>query len=120
MQMHSSDRWLKVLGLEMLIIYISVPRGILEKGLLPLLATKFPAGTTQQDNDPKHTSKFTEAFFVSHEINWWKTPPESPDINPIENVWGSMKTYLRQKYKPTNLEDLKLGIKSFWSNLPAV
>ena len=35
---------------------------ILEKGLLPMLSTKFPQRTThrfQQDNDPKHTSKFT-------------------------------------------------------------
>jgi len=27
-------------------------------------------------------------------IKWWKTPPESPDLNPIENIWGSMKQYL--------------------------
>lgn len=39
------------------------------------------------------------------------TTPESPDRNPIENVWGSMKEFLRNKYKPRGQEDLKKGIK---------
>jgi len=44
-------------------------------------------------------------------------PPESPDLNPIENVWGSMKQYLRSHYKPRNLQELKDGIENFWLTL---
>ena len=44
-----------------------------------------------QDNDPKHTSRRAAAFFAERGINWWKTPPESPDANPIENLWHELK-----------------------------
>jgi len=71
----------------------------------------------QQDNDPKHTSGFTQEFFAKKKINWWKTPPESPDLNPIENVWGSMKQFLQKECKPQNLADLKKGIRTFWRRM---
>ena len=40
-----------------------------------------------QDNDPKHTSRVAQQFYMDSDINWWKTPAESPDMNPIENLW---------------------------------
>ena len=30
-------------------------------------------------------------FFAEKDINWWKTPPESPDAKPIENLWHELK-----------------------------
>ena len=95
---------------------------ILEAGLLPFIEQKFAdSHRLYQDNDPKHSSKLIEKFFEDNEVKWWYTPPESPDLNPIELVWGSMKQYLRNTWKPRNLEQLKSGIESFWSKLtPAV
>ena len=69
---------------------------ILEAGLIPFINELFPAGhRLYQDNDPKHTSEYISDFFQERGINWWATPPESPDLNPIENIWGSLKQYLR-------------------------
>lgn len=41
------------------------------------------------------------------------TPASSPDLNPIENVWSAMKTYLRSVVKPKKKEELVQGIVSF-------
>ena len=40
-----------------------------------------------QDNDPKHCSRLAQGFYDGNGINWWRTPPESPDLNPIESLW---------------------------------
>ena len=54
-------------------------------------------------------------------MNWWKTPAESPGLNPIELVWISPKTYLRNIHfkieVPRNLSSLKEGISNFWKGL---
>jgi len=61
----------------------------------------FPDGhRLQQDNDPKHSSKYIGRLFEFHNVYWWKIPAEFPDLNPIENCWGSLKKYLRNTYKP--------------------
>ena len=39
-----------------------------------------------QDYDPKHTSCKVKDCFRAESINWWKTPAEFPDLNPIENM----------------------------------
>ena len=59
---------------------------------MPFLESVYPNGHRfMQDNDPKHTSICARTFFENHNINWWRTPPESPDANPIENLWHELK-----------------------------
>ena len=91
---------------------------ILSASLVPFVKKMYPHGHRLfQDNDPKHTSRYIQSFFAENDITWWKSPAESPDLNPIEKVWGSMKTYLRDKYKPRTLPQLKEGIRTYWSKL---
>ena len=94
------------------------PCAVFQAGLLPYIQNTFPDWhRLQQDNDPKHASGLIDKFFEKNHVNWWPTPPESPDLNPVENVWGSLKQYLRNFYKPQNLDQLKDGIQCFWSTL---
>ena len=44
-----------------------------------------------QDNDPKHVSRYAWDYLANSDINWWKTPAESPDSNPIKNLWHELK-----------------------------
>jgi transposase len=67
-----------------------------------------------QDNDPKHTSRCAQSFFSDNAIHWWKTPPESPDLNPIENMWHELKEFIRREVKPHTKQELIDGIVKFW------
>lgn len=93
---------------------------ILQKTLLPFINKTFPPPATHrfmQDNDPKHTSRAAQDFYIRSGINWWKTPPESPDMNPIENLWHELKEYMRRHIKPKNKEELVQGIRCFWGTV---
>ena len=48
-------------------------------------------------------------------INWWRTPAESPDLNPIEKVWAQLKRFLCRKVKPLTQAELVQGIERFWA-----
>ena len=45
----------------------------------------------QQDNAPIHKSKKTADFLRSVNVSSMPWPPNSPDLNPIENIWVRMK-----------------------------
>ena len=49
-----------------------------------------------QDNGPKHTSRRAQKFFADNGMEWWKTLPECPNLNPIENLWHKLKEYIRR------------------------
>ena len=85
---------------------------ILDKTLLPFVKDIIPQHRFMQDNDPKHTSGYAKDW-IEEEINWWKTPPESPDMNPIENLWHELKEYIRRVVKPKSKEELVEEIKEF-------
>ncbi len=67
-----------------------------------------------QDNDPKHTSLRARKFLEDNNVKWWKTTPESPNANSIENLWHELKEFIRQEIKPKNKQELVNGIPSFW------
>ena len=70
-----------------------------------------------QDNNPKHTSVHASDFITSNNINWWKTPAESPDLSPIENMWHELKEFIRREVKPTTKQQLIEGILAFWETV---
>ena len=56
-------------------------------------------------------------FLAKEKIIYWPTPPESPDLNPIEMVWHEMKHYLRKYAKPKSKAELEQGIYNFWATM---
>ena len=91
---------------------------ILEGTLLPFVREVYPDNHKfMQDNDPKHTSGYARQWIEENQINWWKTPAESPDLNPIENLWHELKEYIRREIKPMTKDQLIEGIVQFWETV---
>ena len=97
---------------------------ILDATLVPIIADHFSDGSGhrfQMDNDPKYRNNHIENYLEKYGINWWPTPLESPNLNPIVNLWGSLKQYFHTTHKPRNLQQLKEGVLNFWQTFtPAV
>jgi transposase len=92
---------------------------ILEQVMLPFVAQAFPDNFTfQQDNCPIHTSAIAQNWFRDNDINVLPWPSRSPDINPIENIWGIMMNSMRRRnIRPQNRQDLINAINVDWHNL---
>lgn len=72
----------------------------------------------QQDNAPIHTARHTKLWFESKNIQVMQWPARSPDLNPIENLWGCLarKVYRNARHFST-LEDLKESVCHEWSEI---
>lgn len=72
----------------------------------------------QQDNAPILTSQCTKAWFGRENINILEWPSCSPDLNPIENVWGVMMRRVYANGKQYMLVDgLQSAIVDCWFTL---
>ena len=70
----------------------------------------------QQDNDPKHTSRLTKAFLAENVPELMSWPSNSPDINPVENLWAIVKRDV-EKQMPKNREELMQLMVEKWEGI---
>ncbi|XDV36075.1 hypothetical protein PO909_005924 [Leuciscus waleckii] len=87
-------------------------REILANNLLPSVrALKMGRGWVfQHDNDPKHTARATKEWLRKKHLKVLEWPSQSPDLNPIENLWRELKVHIAQR-QPRNLKDLEKNIR---------
>ncbi len=90
----------------------SITPEILEHFMLPSADKLYGDADSifQQDLAPAHTAKGTESWFNNHGVTVLDWPENSPDLNPIENLWGIVKRKIRDT-RPNNADDMKATVK---------
>ncbi|KAK6318249.1 hypothetical protein J4Q44_G00115400 [Coregonus suidteri] len=83
-------------------------REILANNLLPSVrALKMGRGWVfQHDNNPKHTARATKEWLRKKHLKVLEWPSQSPDLNPVVNLWRELKVRIAQR-QPRNLKNLE-------------
>ena len=74
-----------------------------------------------QDGARYHWHKDVKEWFLNHDIETMIWPPQSPDLNPIEHIWGNMKKELSMKNPyVTSYVEMTFILSNLWFDLKQV
>lgn len=69
-----------------------------------------------QDNDPKHKSRLVQEWLLYRVPKCVGPPPQSPDLNPIENLWDMLENRIHET-PITSIQMLKDRLQEEWLRL---
>jgi len=82
-----------------------------------LITDNRPKFKFYQDNDPKHKELNVRTWLLYNCGKVIDTPPQSPDLNPIENLWAHLKKKVAKRQPKTRIH-LKALILEEWQKIP--
>jgi hypothetical protein len=72
-----------------------------------------------EENAPVHTTILSRNYQANHVIKKIDNcPAQSPNLNPIENVWKDLKVAIQTLYNPQSIPELKEAISQAWDDYP--
>jgi len=94
-----------------------VYKSVLDKYMIPASEDLFEGEFVfQQDSASCHTSKATLSWLKDNEVQLLPWPVNSPDLNPIENIWGLMKKKLKI-LAPKDQNELTKFVNRAWYDI---
>ncbi|KAI4904306.1 hypothetical protein NFI96_001700 [Prochilodus magdalenae] len=93
---------------------MSQQQEVLEHLMLPAADQLYGDADFIFQQAPAHSAKATSTWFKDHGIPVLNWPANSPDLNPIENLWGIVKRKM-QYARPNNAEELKATVRATWA-----
>ena len=90
---------------------------ILEQSMIPSLQELGRKAVFQHDNDPKQTSKTTTPLLKRLKVKVMDWPSMSPDLNPIEHLWGILKRKV-EVHNVSNIHQLRDVVMEEWKSIP--
>ena len=65
-----------------------------------------------EDSAPVHRSKAPATWRANHNIEKLVWPANSPDLNPIENVWKMLKDCVQKNHRPKNQTEMWMSVEA--------
>ena len=92
-------------------------KNIVQDHVVPIIQNAdFDRASFMQDNDPCHKAKVVMSYLSEQDFEIMDWPPQSPDLNPIENLWKTLGVKVIER-NPTNTEDLWVKLQEEWSEI---
>ncbi|MBW0504325.1 hypothetical protein O181_044040, partial [Austropuccinia psidii MF-1] len=82
------------------------------------MAENYDQLTLKEDGAPIHTAQVSSDWRQSNNIHKLQWPANSPDLNPIDNVWFKMKYMVTNLFNPKTMEELRAAVNASWDEIP--
>ena len=85
---------------------------------LPFIQFHGPNVTFMHDNARPHLAAIIRQFLATNNVNVLDWPANSPDLNPIEQVWDAFGRRVRRNHAIHTVNDLAAALQVMLATLP--